>query len=92
MPHAGLVCTAEVGIRDICRATREVMEAAVLVTKCGLESFCGREEEAVKEEVIMKVKGLLKEFDTIKGEVLGEKEGLTWARIPSVEEKILEDQ
>ena len=83
--------TAEVGIRDICKPTQEVMEAPVLVTKCALASFYGREEEAKKKEVMVKVKSLMMEFEIIKGEVVGEKEGLTWVRIPSVEEKIIKD-
>ena len=83
--------TAEVGIRDICRATHEVMEAPVLVTKCALESFYGREDEALKKEMMVKVKSLMIEFETIKGEMMGEKDGLTWIRIQSVEEEIMKD-
>ena len=49
-----------------------------MLTKCALESFYGREDQAMKKEVMVKMNSLMVEFETIKGEVVEEKEGLTW--------------
>ena len=60
-----------------------------MVKKCALSSFYGREEEALKFQE--KMKSLMVGMDTVKGEVLEEKDGLAIVRIPSIEEKLRED-
>ena len=77
---------AEVELNEIGRATEDLMKLPVLVNKCALSSFCGREEEAIKLQE--KMKSLMTGMDTVKGEVVEVKEGLAMVRIPAVEEKL----
>ena len=84
-----LAVEAEVELNEIGRATEDLMKIPVLVKKCALSSIYGREEESLKLQE--KLKSLMVGMDTVKGEVLEEKDGLTMVRIPSIEEKLRED-
>ena len=81
--------TTVVELNDICKATRELMEFPVPVTKCALESFSGAEDENQMDLVKEKMKSVLTEL-TVQGEVLEEKDDVTMVRIPVLEEKLRE--
>ena len=80
---------AEVELNEIGRANEDLMKLPVLVNKCALSSFYGSEEEALKMQE--KMKCLMTGMDTVKGEVVEVKKGLTMVRIPGVEEKLREE-
>ena len=83
-----LAVEAEVELILIGRATEDLMKRPVLLKKCALHSFYRREEEALKSQE--KMKSLMAGRETVKGEVVEEKEGLALVRIPDVEEKLRE--
>ena len=62
------------------------MKIPVSTRKFAVNSFYGREEEAftLKE----KMKSLMEGLETVKGEVVEEKEGLTLLSIPCIQEKL----
>ena len=68
------------------KATKEVLEFPVLVAKCGLAAFYGRQEEALMVE---KLQDLKLDYKPVEGEVLELQEGLTKVSIPSVESQLL---
>ena len=82
--------TAEVELNDLCKATRDLMEFPVLVTKCALHSFQGREKEA--DKVKEKMKSLMRVYETVKVEVRDDEDGLTMVRLPDVERKLTETE
>ena len=79
---------AEVELNDIGRVAEDLMKIPVLMRKCALHSFYGREEEAPKSNE--KLKSLVAGLETVMGEVVGEKDGLCLVRIPSLEKKLME--
>ena len=83
-----LAVEAEVELNEIGRANEDLMKLPALLKKCALNSFYGREEEALKWKE--KMKSLMAGRETVKGEVVEEKEGLALVRIPDVEEKLRE--
>ena len=83
-----LAVEAEVELILIGRATEDLMKRPVLLKKCALHSFYGREEEALKSQE--KMKSLMAGRETVKGEVVEEREGLALVRIPGLEEKLQE--
>ena len=83
-----LAVEAEVELNEIGRANEDLMKLPALLKKCALYSFYGKEEEALKWKE--KMKSLMAGRETVKGEVVEEKEGLALVRIPDVEEKLRE--
>ena len=59
--------------RMVCKAPKEALDFPVLVGKCCLDSFYGKEEEAAKH--VDKLRSLGLEYLTVEVEVLGSKDG-----------------
>ena len=68
------------------KAPREVLEFPVLVAKCCLDSFYGKEEEWSQVE---KMRSLLQEYTVHEGEVVGSQDGVTRIKIPNVESQLV---
>ena len=79
---------AEVELNEIGRAPEDLMKIPVLVRKCALHSFYGRDEGALKSEE--KMRSLMAGLETVTGELVEEKEGLSLIKIPCLEEKLRE--
>ena len=69
------------------KAPREVLELPVLVARCVLHSFYGREEEAAG--MVEKLKSLELNYATVEGEVVGSQDGMFKVKIPSVESQLV---
>ena len=68
------------------QAPREVLQFPVLVAKCCLDSFYGKEEEWSQVE---KMRSLLQEYTPHEGEVVGSQDGVTRIKIPDVESQLV---
>ena len=69
--------------RMVRKAPKEALDFPVLVGKCCLDSFYGKEEEAAKH--VDKLRSLGLEYLTVEVEVLGSKDGVTRVKVPRIE-------
>ena len=72
------------------QAPRSILKFPVLVAKCALDCFYGKEEEAYKQ--VEKLRSLDMDFQILEGEVLSSQDGLTRVKIPAIESKLVEPE
>ena len=82
--------TIEIEKKMVRTAPEEALEFPVLVAKCSLDSFHGREEKAAKQ--VEKLVSLGLDYKPVEGEVLGSQDGVTRVKIPSVECQLSEQE
>ena len=82
--------TIEIEKKLVRNAPEEALKFPVLVAKCCLDSFHGREEKAAKQ--VDKLISLGLDYKPVEGEVLGCQDGVTRVKIPSVECQLSEEE